>query len=234
MEIIPIIEKDGLARRLGGDEYSNISRSTRLKVEKLQTVFEEFVEPSLFHQNVGIDSVEKGTVHLEDGLEFKSSRLSEILKNSDDITCYIATLGDGVEGEIERLMSRKRMAEAYILDAMASVAVDNMVSTFRHRLNDEYKNQNKQLTVCFSPGYCDWPLTEQKKLFKLLDSQDVDVELNDSCLMTPRKSISGVFGIQSDTKNSKTLYNPCWDCNKTDCPARRAPERKPEREREKI
>ncbi|MEA2109309.1 MAG: vitamin B12 dependent-methionine synthase activation domain-containing protein [Pseudomonadota bacterium] len=234
MKIIPIIEKDGLARRLGGDEYSNISRSTRLKVEKLQTVFEEFVKPSLFHQNVGVDSVEKGTVHLEDGLEFKSPKLSEILKNSDDITCYIATLGDGVEGEIERLMSRKRMAEAYILDAMASVAVDNMVSTFRHRLNDEYKNQNKQLTVCFSPGYCDWPLIEQKKLFKLLDSQDVDVELNDSCLMTPRKSISGVFGIQSDTKNSKILYSPCWDCNKTDCPARRAPEREPEREREKI
>jgi cobalamin-dependent methionine synthase I len=110
------------------------------------------------------------------------------------------------------------------------VAADNMVATFHERMKDEYKNQGKQVTLCFSPGYCDWPITEQKKLFNLLDSQDVDVELSDSCLMTPRKSISGVFGIQSDEKHGDKAYNPCWDCNKTDCQARRAPkiERKKE------
>ncbi len=229
MEIIPIIEKDDLARLLGGDEFGNISRSTCLKIEKLETVFEKLVEPSLYHQNTRIDSVEKGTVHLEEGPEFKSPKLSKMLKDCDDIICYIATLGDGVDGEIKRLMDKKHMAEAYILDAMASVAADNMGATFHRRMKDEYKNQGKQVTLCFSPGYCDWPITEQKKLFKLLDSQDVDVELNDSCLMTPRKSISGVFGIQSDYENGKTPYNPCWDCNKTDCPARRAPEREKEK-----
>jgi cobalamin-dependent methionine synthase I len=119
-------------------------------------------------------------------------------------------------------MQNKHMAKASILDAMASVAADNMVATFHRRMGDEYQNQGKQVTLCFSPGYCDWPITEQKKLFALLDSQEVDVELNDSCLMTPRKSISGIFGIQSDGNGGKA-YNPCWDCNKTDCQARRAP-----------
>ena len=64
MEIIPIIEKDELARHLGADEFGKISRSTRLKIEKLETIFEKLVEPSLYHQITGIDSVEKGTVHL--------------------------------------------------------------------------------------------------------------------------------------------------------------------------
>ena len=222
MEIIPIIEKDELARHLGADEFGNISRSTRLKIEKLETIFEKLVEPSLYHQNTGIDSVEKGTVHLEEGPEFKSPKLSKMLKNCDDIIFYIATLGDGVDGEINRLMNKKHLAEAYILDAMASVAADNMVATFHERMKDEYKNQGKQVTLCFSPGYCDWPVTEQKKLFSLIESQDVEVELNDSCLMTPRKSISGVFGIHS---NGETPYNPCWDCGRTECPARRAPKK---------
>jgi phage host-nuclease inhibitor protein Gam len=57
------------------------------------------------------------------------------------------------------------MAEAYILDAMASVAAENMVATFHQCMKDEYKNQGKQVTLCFSPGYCDWPITEQKKTF---------------------------------------------------------------------
>jgi hypothetical protein len=222
MEIIPIIEKDELARHLGADEFGNISRSTRLKIKKLETIFEKLVEPSLYHQNTGIDSVEKGTVHLKEGPEFKSPKLSKMLKNCDDIIFYIATLGDGVDSQIKRLMDKKHMAEAYILDAMASVAADNMVATFHERMKDEYKNQGKQVTLCFSPGYCDWPVTEQKKLFSLIETQEVEVELNDSCLMTPRKSISGVFGIHSD---GKTPYNPCWDCSRMDCPARRAPNR---------
>ena len=222
MEIIPIIKKDELARHLGGDEFGNISHSTRLKIEKMETIFEKLVEPSLYHQNTGIDSVEKGTVHLEKGPEFKSPKLSKMLKDCDNIICYIATLGNGIDSEINRLMDNKHMAEAYILDTMASVATDNMVATFHRHMKDEYKNQGKQVTLCFSPGYCDWPITEQKKLFNLLDSRDVDVELNDSCLMTPRKSISGVFGIHS---NGGTPYNPCWDCGRTECPARRAPKK---------
>jgi cobalamin-dependent methionine synthase I len=175
---------------------------------------------------MGIDSVEKGTVHLDEGPEFKSPKLSKMLKDCDDIICYIATLGDGIEGEIKRLMDKKHMAEAYILDAMASAAADNMVATFHRLMKDEYKNQGKQVTLCFSPGYCDWPITEQKKLFSLIESQEVEVDLNDSCLMTPRKSISGVFGIHS---NGETPYNPCWDCNRTDCPSRRAPKKEGEK-----
>lgn len=222
MEIIPIIKKDELAKTLGSDEFENISYSARLKIEKLEPVFEKLVKPSLYHQNTGIDSVKKGTVHLEEGPEFKSPKLSKMLKDCDDIICYIATLGDSVDGEIKRLMDKKHMAEAYILDAMASAAAENMVATFHRRMKDKYKNQGKQVTLCFSPGYCDWAITEQKKLFKLLDSQEVDVKLNDSCLMTPRKSISGVFGIHS---NGGTPYNPCWDCGRTECPARRAPKK---------
>lgn len=222
MEIIPIIEKSELASLLGSDTFSNISHATQLKIEKLKPVFEKLVTPSLYHQNAGIDSVEKGAVHLEEGLKFKSPKLSRMLKGCDDIICYIATLGVSVEEEIKRLMDKKNMSEAYILDAMASAAADNMVETFHRHKKAKYNSQGKQVTLCFSPGYCDWPVTEQKKLFSLIESQEVEVELNDSCLMTPRKSISGVFGIHS---NGETPYNPCWDCNRTDCPARRAPKR---------
>ena len=222
MEILPTIEKNELASLLGSDTFGNISRATRLKIKKLKPVFEKLVKPSLYHQNTGIDSVEKGAVYLEEGPEFKSPKLSKMLKYCDDIICYIATLGDGIEGEIKRLMDKNHISEAYILDAMASAAADNMVETFHRRMKAQYKKQGKQVTLCFSPGYCDWPITEQKKLFNVLDSQNVNVDLNNSCLMSPRKSISGVFGIHS---NGETPYNPCWDCNRTDCPARRAPRR---------
>lgn len=222
MEIKPVIEKDALAKRLGGGEYNNIPRSTRLKIKKLEPVFKKLVNPSVHHQNTGIDSVENGTVILEDGPEFKSSKLSKTLKNCDEIISYIVTLGGDIECEIKRLMDEKHLAEAYILDAMASVATDNMVSTFHHRMKGEYKSRRKQVTLCFSPGYCDWSITDQKKLFDIFDSNELEVKLTDSCFMQPRKSISGVFGIApSDSNPREQSYNPCSECNRHSCIARR-------------
>jgi len=222
MEITSIIEKDALAKLLGADKFGNIPRSTCTKIEKMEAVFDELIEPSLYHQNMGVDSVKKGAVHLDQGPEFKSPKLSKTLKGCEEIVCYIVTLGDGIEDEINRLMDEKHLAEAYILDAMASVAVDNMVSTFHRRMKNKYENQEKQVTLCFSPGYCDWPITDQKKLFSMFDSNELDVELTDSCFMQPRKSISGVFGITAYNSNPSTQsYNPCLECNRKNCSERR-------------
>ena len=222
MEIKPLLEKDALAKFLGSDEFGSIPRSTRKRIEIMEPVFEKLVNPSLHHQNTEIDSVEKDFVHLEEGPEFKSPKLSKTLKGCESIVCYIGTLGDGIEDEINRLMNEKHLAEAYILDAMASVAVDNMVATFHQRMKDKYENQEKQVTLCFSPGYCDWPLTDQKKLFSMFDSNELNVELIDSCFMQPRKSISGIFGITAFNSTPSTdSYNPCSECGRKNCSERR-------------
>ena len=222
MKVEPIIEKNALAKLLGGNEFSKIPRSTRSKIKKMKPQFEKLVEPNLCYRNMGIDSVDKGSVLLEEGQEFKSTKLSKTLKDCDEIMCYIATLGDGIEAEINRLMKEKHLAEAYILDAMASVAADNLVGTFHQHMKKVYKNQNKQLTLCFSPGYCDWPITDQKKLFGIFDDKELEVELTDSCFMKPRKSISGVFGITPPDSNPREQsYNPCSECHHRNCSARR-------------
>ena len=221
MEIIPTIDKNELAKLFGSDDFGNVSRSTCTKIEKLETVFDELIDPSLYYRNTRIDTTEKGAVFLKGGAKFKSPKLSKTLKDCDEVVCYIATLGDGIEGEIQRLMDKNRLSEAYILDAIASVAADNMVATFHERMKGEYNNHGKQVTLCFSPGYCDWPVTEQKEFFKLVDSDSIGVELNDACLMTPRKSISGVFGIYGDNENDVDPYIPCSDCRKKDCSERR-------------
>jgi len=222
MEVTPTIERDELAKLFGSDEFCKVSRSTCTKIEKLETVFNELVDPSLYHQKMGIDSIKKGAVNLDQGPEFKSPKLSKTLEDCEDIVCYIATLGDEIEDEINRLMDEKHLSEAYILDAMASVAVDNMVATFHQRMKNKHENQGKHVTLCFSPGYCDWPITDQKKLFSMFDSNDLDVELTDSCFMQPRKSISGVFGITAFNSNpSSDSYNPCLECSRKNCSERR-------------
>jgi len=72
----------------------------------------------------------------------------------------------------------------------------------------------------FSPGYCDWGLNQQEKVFKALNGDSAGIRLTKRCLMVPQKSISGIIGIGL-AENNVESYNPCDTCKKEDCPGRR-------------
>jgi len=62
-------------------------------------------------------------------------------------------------------------------------------------------------------------MEEQRKLFALLGDpvKEVGVELTESCLMIPVKSVSGIwFPAKIDFEN-------CQLCSRENCPGRRAP-----------
>lgn len=226
MEAINInssMERCAFSRLLSRRGHESFSCSLRTKLENCKRTLKKFLEPQLHHRVQGIDRIEIESVGLQGGTTFRSRKLAQVLKDSEEIICFIATLGSGLDREIGRLMAEKRLSEAYVLDAMGSVAVEDMVEQFYQRKQIEFAAENKSGTLRFSPGYCDWPVTEQKQLFSLFGSEHTGVELLDSCLMTPRKSISGVFGLfHSTNTHLDSAYNPCRDCKKTDCVARRS------------
>lgn len=49
----------------------------------------------------------------------------------------------------------------------------------------------------FSPGYPGFPLTDQKKIFSMLDiTKRIGIFLTDSCLMIPTKSVTAFVGVK--------------------------------------
>ena len=221
LEINPTLKRHKLVRLLGGRKSSSFSRSVSLKVERLKTVLQQQIKPKLYYLYREIEPI-NASVNLGKGQALKSPKLSRVLKDCNEIVCFVATIGDNIEDEIRRLLNKKSLSGAYILDAMGSLAVESIVEKFYQRMMAKCQTEDKGVTLRFSPGYCDWPITDQKKIFSLFDSFQLGVKLTDSCLMQPRKSISGVFGILPYNMNhSGANYNPCSDCTKKDCIARR-------------
>jgi hypothetical protein len=76
-------------------------------------------------------------------------------------------------------------------------------------------------TAAMSPGSGDvdvWPIEQQKELFALLGDvkQQIGVELTDSYLMWPNKTISGIrFATQVD-------FRSCQVCRRENCSNRAA------------
>ena len=75
-----------------------------------------------------------------------------------------------------------------------------------------------------NPGSGDvdvWPIQQQEPLFRVLEQaeREIGVELTDSNLMIPDKSVSGIFFA------SDRAYVNCEACTRKICPDRRAPYR---------
>lgn len=223
LTIDPHIKRKDVIRRLGGREGQSFSHSVRIKLQNSIRKLYRLMNPRLFYLKKRIKLIDKGCIHLKGSMGFKSSKLSRTLRDCDEVICFITTVGGQIDSEISNMMREGHLSEAYVIDALGSVAVESVAEQFQRYVENECRENSRALTPRFSPGYCDWPLTEQKKLFGLFDSNMTGIELKDSCLMIPRKSISGVFGIYPFYGNSPPPpFNPCRDCSKLDCPSRRA------------
>lgn len=223
LPIHPRIEREELLERLGGSKEHGFSRSVRSKVRNGARTLYQLMSPRLLFTKERIQKIERGRIYLHNGLTLKSPKLSRALHDSGELICFLTTIGKEIDFEINRMMRRGRVSQAFVMDALASVAVENVAEQFQRRMERKYSELDKAVTLRFSPGYCDWPIGEQRKLFELFDSNTAGIELNDSCLMMPRKSISAVFGLYPFSGDSAhPPYNPCVDCPKTDCLSRRA------------
>ena len=218
MKIHPQVEESKLAKLLGGKRNQELPKSIKSKLRVLEDTFNSLITPDIHYRMIDFTVKDEGVIRIEGTIEFESKNLSEVMKSAEKLVCFIGTLGPRIEEEVGALMQDNDLSEAYILDAMGSVAVEDLVDKFQLTIKSECERVGKTVTLRFSPGYCDWPLTEQKKLFSLFEPEDIPVQLLDSCLMQPVKSISGVFGI---VPQGSALYNPCHYCDDRACKARR-------------
>ena len=218
MTIHPEVEESKLAKLLGGKKNQELPESIRSKLRVLEDKFNSLITPEIHYKMVDFRIKDEGIIHIEGTIEFASKNLSEAMKSAEKIVCFIGTLGPRIEEEVGALMKNNDLSEAYILDAMGSVAVEDLVDKFQETIKKKCERESKTVTLRFSPGYCDWALTEQKKLFILFEPEDIPVQLLDSCLMEPVKSISGVFGV---VPLGSALYNPCRYCDDRACKVRR-------------
>jgi hypothetical protein len=155
-----------------------------------------------------------------ENLNESEAPLEVIYRNSDQLALFVVTVGAEVCDMISKLFEENDFALASVLDIVASEAV---VLAEKELINKYLSLQGNKLNASqsilpFSPGYCGWHITSQKKLFQYLKPKEIGISLNESCLMRPLKSISGVL-VTGDKENFKIYpdYPFCKDCKSQSC-----------------
>jgi len=149
-------------------------------------------------------------------LRLEGKDIQELLEGCQEAVLMAVTLGQG----IDRLLARSsvsNMADAVIMDACASAAIENVADHFEMGLRGEVEKEGLYLSDRFSPGYGDLPLSTQKQLCAVLDTaRKIGLSLSPSLLMMPGKSVTAVLGISSEPKplrkrgcESCSLFHSC-------------------------
>jgi hypothetical protein len=130
------------------------------------------------------------------GQNAPSTPLEKIYPRAERLSLFVFTLGMRISESIQRLFAGNDFALGSVLDAVASVAADNAGRAAERQAERDSGGRGDGSPLrafLYSPGYCGWHISGQKKLFACLDPGKIGVRLNESFLMTPLKSISGVL-----------------------------------------
>jgi hypothetical protein len=170
--------------------------------EDVKTLFSRAVDLFLaFSQPVGLVSEisipEFETVYHGEGLNEQETPLNAIFKKADSLLLFALSIGEKVTEKIDELFRKNEFALGSMLDSVASVGTDKGADSIEEWFFDLLSKKEKitpsTAILRFSPGYCGWHMSGQKKLFEFLRPENIGIILLDSYLMKPLKSISGLI-----------------------------------------
>lgn len=202
-------------------EFDTLRRRVRLKEDspylaELHTLYQEaraIARPKAMIRLAWIEAKHDDSV-IVDGVHLKSRVLRVNLEHAQRIFAYAATCGM----ELHRMEAQlDDMLQRYWLDVLKEMALGEALQTLDAFITQRFRPTR---TATMAPGsLADWPISQQRALFNILGAPEaaIGIQLTESYLMIPNKSVSG---IRFPTEES---FESCQLCPREGCPNRRAP-----------
>ncbi len=188
-----------------GHRGQEITPEIAIQIQKCTAEVRRHVAPRLVYHCL---PVKNGEIT---GFSLEGNDIRELLQSSHEAVLFAVTLGS----DIEQMLMRHAvtdMADALILDACASVAVENVCDCFEEDVRVQVSQKNRYLTSRFSPGYGDLPLETQTGMCEMLNThRRIGLTVTENCLLIPRKSVTAVMGISDEPQ--KLRKRGCENCS---------------------
>ncbi|MCP4217124.1 MAG: hypothetical protein GY765_20930 [bacterium] len=161
-------------------------------------------------------------IYTDSGNNAEETPLETIFPKARHIALFAFTLGPEISNEIEEQFKTNGLALGYMLDAVASYctakASEVAEQLFLELLQQRNQAEESTRVLHYSPGYCGWHISGQSALFRNLEPERIGMSLNDSFLMIPLKSISGVMVAgDAEMHRFKNRWSFCADCKTKSC-----------------
>ena len=140
--------------------------------------------------------------------------ISNLIRKAEKAVLFVCTAGPGIGDWSKELMSGGDLMKGYVVDVVGSEIVEKAMDKIQENLEYEMKEFGLGITDRYSPGYCDWQVSEQQKLFSFFPENYCGIQLSETSLMYPIKSVSGIIGIGQKAERKGYTCDFCYvkDC----------------------
>jgi hypothetical protein len=159
------------------------------------------------------------SVRLRAGPVFGGRLLAEAFAPASHAALFVLTIGDAISRRVSGL-SENALLEGFVLDSAASALVESLANSLPDLAAGLEPLRGLFPGLRFSPGYCDWSITEMPALLSRIGARQIGISLTGGGMMFPEKSICGMIGFGPDPVAMQVV--PCRNCPETTCAHRRA------------
>jgi hypothetical protein len=219
-------------RLLGYPRDAVLSGRARELAEGARGWFAEYGRPWVYARQVESVGLTNGSILL-DGVTFSSPRLQKTLAEAgaDGAVLVAVSAGPEVELEAHRLWREEKPDEYFFLEMLGSAVVEHLTTMTGARLCAWAESRGLAVLPHYSPGYPEWEIAQQPRLLELIrrtrggGALPGEIEVLDSGMLRPKKSLLAVFGLTGQTDRVRRLTDliPCENCSFATCQYRRAP-----------
>lgn len=157
-----------------------------------------------------------------------SNALDKNLKNCNEVVLFAATVGIALDRLIAKY-NKVSKVKGLFLQAFGAERIEALCDLFNEEVRAEALGRGKITKPRFSPGYGDLSLEIQKPFTEILDcSRRLGINLNESLLMSPSKSVTALIGIMDNEGSDNDgcasdieIKQDCSNCDSKNCEFRK-------------
>ena len=140
--------------------------------------------------------------------------ITKYLHNCSHFAVFVVTAGTEFDDYCNRLKANGDIVSEFIAYSIGTEIAEAAVRFVSTKISNDATAMNMGYTHSYSPGYCSWHVREQENLFKIMPEKPCGITLNESNLMSPEKSVSGVIGLG---ENVQQTAHSCEICGMVTC-----------------
>ena len=187
------IPKAEVKRYMGFRGPVDITPGTDAMIARAVSSLEKDCSPKSISKEFSV-TVEGLSVRFADVI-IESRSLARNLAGCTSCVLFAATAGPFCDMLVKRAAVTSS-AYASCCQAAGAAAIEAYCDMINDKIRNEYEAKGLFARPRFSPGYGDLALSHQKDWFRLLDiTKNTGIELTDSLLMVPTKSVTAIIGL---------------------------------------
>lgn len=197
--------------QMDGDRV--LKKFKKLFDETKEVVYSSFTSEGLC-QSFKIEEIKDNAVFLEGGEHLDGKMTARVFAKSEEaVICAVTIHGyHELEGQSDDFMRE------FFYDGWGTAFAEAAFAWLKEQVKEDLQKSGIYSTCSWSPGQHNVDIHLQRPVFRMLQPETIGITLNDTCMMYPKKSISGFFGI--GTEADIEYIRACDFCERREtCPS---------------